>query len=119
MKIWSLDDIVNRRHIGGERYYDRDEVDAVLKRQASAAIAGMNAATAISSGQLQQAHTARWKSSSSMASYIPASLTSLRSHTIWPNSHRSVDECSNLSDDDSVPAVDQFIGRKSHLLALR
>jgi Tfp pilus assembly protein FimV len=63
VKIWSLDDIVNRRHVGGERYYDRDEVDKVLKRQASAAIAGMNAATAISAGQVQQAHRLRAESS--------------------------------------------------------
>jgi hypothetical protein len=63
MKVWTLDDIVNRRHVGGERYYDRGEVDAVLKRQASAAIAGMNAATAISSGQVQQAHRLRAESS--------------------------------------------------------
>jgi Tfp pilus assembly protein FimV len=63
VKILSLDDIVNRRHVGGERYYDRDEVDKVLKRQASAAIAGMNAATAISAGQVQQAHRLRAESS--------------------------------------------------------
>ena len=62
MKVWSLDDIVNRRHVGGERYYDRAEVDEVLKRQAAAAISGMNAATAISSGQVQQAHRLRAES---------------------------------------------------------
>lgn len=44
-------------------YYRVSDVDAVLKRQASAAIAGMNAATAISSGQLEQAHRLRAESS--------------------------------------------------------
>jgi hypothetical protein len=39
------------------------EVDAVLKRQAAAAISGMNAATAISSAQVQQAHRLRAESS--------------------------------------------------------
>lgn len=43
--------------------YMADEVDAVLKRQAAAAIAGMNAATAISAGQVQQAHRLRAESS--------------------------------------------------------
>jgi hypothetical protein len=43
-------------------YYLVQDVDAVLKRQASAAIAGMHAATAISSGQLQQAHRLRAES---------------------------------------------------------
>lgn len=42
--------------------YMADEVDEVLKRQAAAAISGMNAATAISSGQLQQAHRLRAES---------------------------------------------------------
>lgn len=44
-------------------YYLASEVDAVLKRQASAALAGMNAATAISSVQVQQAHRLRAESS--------------------------------------------------------
>lgn len=44
-------------------FHDAAEVDTVLKRQASAAISGMNAATAISSGQLQQAHRLRAESS--------------------------------------------------------
>lgn len=44
-------------------FYLASDVDAVLKRQASAAIAGMNAATAISAGQVQQAHRLRAESS--------------------------------------------------------
>lgn len=44
-------------------YYLASEVDAVLKRQAEAAISGMDAAKAISSGQLQQAHRLRAESS--------------------------------------------------------
>jgi hypothetical protein len=47
--------------VGG--FYLASEVDEVLKRQAAAAIAGMNAATAISSGQVQQAHRLRAESS--------------------------------------------------------
>lgn len=47
---------------GGYVYLVTD-VDAVLKRQAAAAIAGMNAATAISAGQVQQAHRLRAESS--------------------------------------------------------
>jgi hypothetical protein len=43
--------------------YMADEVDEALKRQAAAAIAGMNAATAISAGQVQQAHRLRAESS--------------------------------------------------------
>lgn len=43
-------------------YYLAAEVDAVLKRQAAAAISGMNAATAISSGQVRQAHRLRAES---------------------------------------------------------
>jgi hypothetical protein len=54
----------------GEFYLAAD-VDEVLRRQASAAIAGMNAAQAISSGQLQQAHRLRAESS-------PESLASER-----------------------------------------
>lgn len=42
--------------------YLASEVDAVLKRQAAAAVAGMNAATAISRGQVQQAHRLRAES---------------------------------------------------------
>ena len=43
--------------------YMADEVDAVLKRQAAAAISGMNAATAISRDQVQHAHRLRAESS--------------------------------------------------------
>lgn len=43
--------------------YMADEVDEVLKRQAAAAISGMNAATAISAGQVRQAHRLRAESS--------------------------------------------------------
>jgi hypothetical protein len=43
-------------------FHDAAEVDTVLKRQAAAAISGMNAATAISSGQVQQAHRLRAES---------------------------------------------------------
>lgn len=43
--------------------YLADEVDAVLKRQASAALSGMNAAKAISYHDLQQAHRLRAESS--------------------------------------------------------
>lgn len=46
--------------------YLASEVDDVLKRQATAAIAGMNAATAISRGQVQQAHQLRAASSPEM-----------------------------------------------------
>lgn len=46
--------------------YLASEVDAVLKRQAAAAIAGMNAATAISRGQVQQANQLRAESSPEM-----------------------------------------------------
>lgn len=45
-----------------EAVYLASEVDAVLKRQAAAAISGMNAATAISSGQVRQAHRLRAES---------------------------------------------------------
>ena len=44
-------------------YYLASEVDAVLKRQAAAAISGMDAAKTISSVQLQQAHRLRAESS--------------------------------------------------------
>lgn len=44
-------------------FYLASEVDGVLKRQASAARAGMNAATAISSGQVEQARRLRAESS--------------------------------------------------------
>lgn len=47
-------------------WYAASEVDVVLKRQAAAAIAGMNAATAISRGQVQQAHRLRAESSPEM-----------------------------------------------------
>jgi hypothetical protein len=46
----------------GTEMYVASEVDAMLKRQAAAAINGINAATAISSGQLQQAHRLRAES---------------------------------------------------------
>lgn len=46
--------------------YLASEVDDVLKRQAAAAIAGMNAATAISRGQVQQAHRLQAESSPEM-----------------------------------------------------
>lgn len=39
------------------------DLESAIKRQAASAIAGMNAATAISSGQLQQAHRLRAESS--------------------------------------------------------
>jgi hypothetical protein len=43
--------------------YLASDVEVVLKRQAAAAIAGMNAATAISAGQVRQAHRLRAESS--------------------------------------------------------
>lgn len=43
--------------------YIATEVDEVLKRQAAAAISGMNAAKAISAGQVLQAHRLRAESS--------------------------------------------------------
>lgn len=46
----------------GEAFYLASDVDAVLKRQASAAINGMNAAKAISSGQLDRARRLRAES---------------------------------------------------------
>lgn len=46
--------------------YLASEVDTTLKRQASAAITGMNAAKAISSGQLREAHRLRAESSPEM-----------------------------------------------------
>lgn len=52
-------------------YYAKAEVDEVLKRQAAAAISGMNAAKAISSRQLELAQKARAESS-------PAALESER-----------------------------------------
>lgn len=43
-------------------FHDAAEVDAVLKRQAAAAISGMHAAKAISSGQVEQARKLRAES---------------------------------------------------------
>jgi hypothetical protein len=63
MQSLTLNDLINRTMTGEERFYLASDVDAVLKRQAAAAVAGMNAATAISSGQLQQAHRLRGESS--------------------------------------------------------
>lgn len=50
----------------GGAVYLASEVDAVLKHQASAALAGMNAAKAISSGQLLEAHRLRAESAPEM-----------------------------------------------------
>lgn len=63
MKEYTFHELVNLTMTGEERFCLASEVDAVLKRQAAAAIAGMNAAKAVSSAQVQQAYRLNRESS--------------------------------------------------------
>ncbi len=62
VKELTLQDLLQMTMTGEERFCLASEVDQVLKRQVAAALSGMNAATAISSGQLQQAARLRGES---------------------------------------------------------
>jgi hypothetical protein len=63
VKLCELHPAFDPEQTGLITVYLASDVEVVLKRQAAAAIAGMNAATAISAGQVRQAHRLRSESS--------------------------------------------------------